>query len=70
MGVILVSLKMITVEKYLRLGFPTINNKAEHEALLAKMMMVNRLGGKAIQVGLSWMDPLVSFLRNGTMPEE
>ena len=43
MGVILVSLEMITVEKYLRLGFPTINNKAEHEALLAKMMMVNRL---------------------------
>lgn len=43
MGVILVSLEMITVEKYLRLGFPAINNEAEHEALLAKMMMVNRL---------------------------
>ena len=70
MGIDLVSFKKITMEKSLRLGFPATNNEAEYEVLLDIMMMVSKLGGKAIQVGPSWMYPLVSFLRNGTLPKE
>ena len=50
MGVVLVSLEKITVEKSLRLGFLATNNEAGYEALLAGMAMVSRLGGKAIYV--------------------
>lgn len=53
MGIVLVSLKKITMEKSLRLGFPATNNEAKYEALLARMMMVSKLGGKAIQVSPS-----------------
>jgi len=69
-GIDLVSFEKITMEKSLRLGFPTTNNEAEYEALLDRMMMVSKLASKAIQVSPSWMYPLVSFLRNGTLPEE
>ena len=39
-GLVLVSPEKITIEKSLRLGFSTINNKAEYEALLEGMSMV------------------------------
>ena len=32
-GIVLISLDRITIEKSLRLGFSTINNEAEYEAL-------------------------------------
>ena len=39
-GLVLISPKMIIIEKSLRLGFSARNNEAENEALLAKMTMV------------------------------
>ena len=50
MGLVLVSLKKITIEKSLRLGFSATNNKAEYEALLMGMAMVQRMGGKAMEM--------------------
>ena len=50
MGLVLVSLKKITIEKSLRLGFLATNNKAEYEALLMGMAMVQRMGGKAMEM--------------------
>ena len=41
---------MITIEKYLRLGFSTTNNEAEYEALLTGVAMVKKLGGKAVDI--------------------
>ena len=49
-GQILISPKRITIEKSLRLGFSTTNNEAEYEALLEGMSMVQKLGGKAVNV--------------------
>ena len=40
MGLVLVSLEKITIEKSLRLGFLATNNEAEYEALLVGMAMV------------------------------
>ena len=39
-GLVLVSLEKITIEKFLRLSFSVMNNEAEYEALLMRMMMV------------------------------
>ena len=39
-GLVLVSLEKITIEKSLRLSFSTTNNEAEYEALLMGMAMV------------------------------
>ena len=39
-GLVLVSLEKITIEKSLRLSFSATNNEAEYEALLMGMMMV------------------------------
>ena len=39
-GLVLVSPKRITIEKFLRLGFSATNNEAEYEALLVGMTMV------------------------------
>ena len=50
MGLVLVSLKSITIKKSLRLGFSATNNEAEYEALLEGMFMVQKLGGKAINM--------------------
>ena len=38
------------MEKSLRLGFPSTNNEAKYEALLAGMTMVGKLGGKVVEV--------------------
>ena len=40
------------MERSLRLGFPTTNNKAEYEALLAWTTMVKRMGGKVMKIFL------------------
>lgn len=50
MGLVLVSLEKIIIEKLLRLGFSTMNNKVEYKALLMGMIMVQKMGEKAIEV--------------------
>ena len=50
MRLVLVSPKKITIEKSLRLNFSATNNEAEYEALLMGMMMVQKMGGKAVKV--------------------
>ena len=50
MGLILVSLEKITIEKSLRLGYSVTNNEDEYEALLVGMIMVQKMGGKAVKV--------------------
>ena len=47
---ILVSTERITIEKSLRLNFSTTNNEAEYEALLKGMVIVQKMGGKAVRV--------------------
>ena len=49
-GLILVSLEKITIEKSLRLGYLVTNNEDEYEALLVGMIMVQKMGGKAVKV--------------------
>ena len=49
-GLVLISPERITIEKSLRLGFSTINNEAEYEALLVGMTMVQKMGGKVIEM--------------------
>ena len=48
-GLVLVSPEKITIEKSLRLNFSTTNNEAEYEALLKEMVMVQKMGGKAVR---------------------
>ena len=50
MGLVLVSPEKITIEKFLRLSFSATNNEAEYEALLMGMMMVQKMGVKAVKV--------------------
>ena len=50
MGLVLISPKRIIIEKFLRLGFSTINNEAEYETLLVRMTMVQKMGGKAVEI--------------------
>ena len=49
-GLVLISLEGITIEKSLRLGFSTTNNEAKYEALLEGMSMIQKLGGKSINM--------------------
>ena len=46
---VLISPERITIEKSLRLGFSATNNEAEYEALLQGMIMVQKMGGKAME---------------------
>ena len=46
----MVSPNKITIEKSLRLGFSVTNNEAEYEALLIKIAMVQKMGGKTVEV--------------------
>ena len=50
MGLVLISPERITIEKSLRLGFSVTNNEAEYEVLLEGMFMVQKLGGKAVNM--------------------
>ena len=47
---VLISPEKITIEKSLRLGFLATNNEAEYEVLLQGMAMVQKMGGKALEV--------------------
>ena len=49
-GLVLISLEKLTIEKSLRLRFSAMNNKAEYEALLEGISMVRKMEGKAIKV--------------------
>ena len=49
-GLVLTSPEGITIEKYLRLGFSATNNETEYETLSVGMTMVQKLGGKAVEV--------------------
>ena len=48
-GLVLISPESITIEKSIRLRFSATNNEAKYEALLQGMMMVQKLGGKAME---------------------
>ena len=50
MGLVLVSPEKVTIEKSLRLSFSATNNEVEYEALLMGMMMVQKIGGRAVKV--------------------
>nr|XP_023882811.1 uncharacterized protein LOC111995134 [Quercus suber] len=49
-GLVLVSPEKIIIEKSLRLRFSAINNEAEYEALLQRMVMVQKMGGKTVEM--------------------
>ena len=49
-GLVLVSPEKITIKKSLRLDFSATNNEAEYEALLMGMTIVQRMGGKAVEM--------------------
>ncbi|XP_075658610.1 uncharacterized protein LOC142628384 [Castanea sativa] len=51
-GLVLMSPEGFTFEKSLRLGFSATNNEAEYEALLVGMDMVQKMGGKIVQMFL------------------
>ena len=48
-GLVLVSPEKITIKKSLRLNFSAMNNEVEYEALLKGMVMVQKMGGKAVK---------------------
>ena len=50
MGLVIISLNKIIIEKSLRLGFSITNNEVEYETLLVGMAMVQKMGGKSIEV--------------------
>ena len=50
MGLVLVSPNKITIKKSLRLDFSATNNEAKYEALLVGMAMVQKMGGKTIEI--------------------
>ena len=52
MGLVLISPKKTIIEKSLRLGFSATNNEAEYEALLQGMAMVQKMGGKIVEMFL------------------
>ena len=46
----MISPERITIEKSLRLGFSATNNEAEYETLLVGMTMIQKMGGKTMEV--------------------
>ena len=52
-GLVVVSPDKIIIRKSLRLGFSAINNKAKYKALLVGIVMVQKMGGKAVEVFLT-----------------
>ena len=49
-GLVMVSSKRITIENSLRLGFSATNNEVEYETLLVGMTIVQKMGGKAMEI--------------------
>ena len=47
---VVISLEGIIIEKSLRLGFSATDNKAEYEALLVGMAMVQKIGGRVVEL--------------------
>ena len=50
MGLVLISPERIIIEKYLKLGFSATNNEAEYKTLLIGMTMVQKMGGKVVEI--------------------
>ena len=50
MGLVLISSERIMIEKSLRLGFSTTNNKTKYETLLVGMTMVQKMGEKVVEI--------------------
>ena len=50
MGPVVVSPEKIIIKKSLRLDFLATNNEAEYEALLMGMAIVQKMGGKIVEV--------------------
>ena len=46
----MVSSEKIIIEKSLRLGFLATNNEAEYKTLLVGTTMVQKMGGKAVEI--------------------
>ena len=49
-GLILISPENIIIEKSLRLGFSASNNEVKYETLLVGMTMVQKMGGKTVEI--------------------
>ena len=49
-GLVLMSPEKVVIEESLRLDFSATNNKAEYEALLEGMAMVQRMEGRSIKL--------------------
>ena len=49
-GLVLITSERATIEKSLRLGFSATNNEVEYEALLQGMAMVQKMGGKVVEM--------------------
>ena len=49
-GIVLVTLEKLVMEKSLRLGFSATNNEAEYEALLVGIAMVKLLGREMVEL--------------------
>ena len=49
-GLVLISPEKTIIEKSLRLEFSVTNNEAEYEALLQGMAMVQKMGGKTVEM--------------------
>ena len=47
---VVVSLERIIIENFLRLDFSATNNEVEYETLLVKMTMVQKIGGRAVEM--------------------
>ena len=52
MGLVVVSLERIIIEKSLRLGFSTTNNEAKYEALLVGMAIILKMRGRTVEMFL------------------
>ena len=50
MGLVIVSPERIIIEKSLRLGFSATNNETKLEALLVGMTIVQKMGGRAVEM--------------------
>ena len=51
-GLVVVPPKRIIIQKSIRLGFSATNNKAKYEALLVGMAMVQKMGGRIVEIFL------------------
>ena len=50
LGLVLISPEEVIIEKSLRLGFSATNNESEYEALIMGMIMLHKMGGKAVKL--------------------